>query len=104
MSDNSQPARLLKRSRVMDVTNYQARSTNGKGVKRRRVPHSDGADGLVIQKELQTPAGNAGTISTTLATDDPNSKEKSSHSRWSEWYSAGGRYLDLDPVITVDEQ
>ena len=81
--------RLLKRPRTAD-----ANTSNGRGSKRRRFPHGSGG-----HQEPQSPTGDALSVK-----GQTHTQKKSLHKRWSVSYPTGGHYMDLDPVISSDEQ
>lgn len=96
----NQPARLQKRSRASDVAERSSRSGEERS-KRRRTSNAHESENLkVAELSGSTDAANATEIvdGSLQATDQ--SKNPAS---WSFSSPVGGRYSNLDPILTDDE-
>jgi NET1-associated nuclear protein 1 (U3 small nucleolar RNA-associated protein 17) len=92
----SQSARQQKRSRLSDATSEKPARANDERSKRRRV---SGAN----EQNQPIESTKAVTVSSShVQTQDAETKQKNP-APWSFSRPIGGRYTNLDPILTQDE-
>jgi NET1-associated nuclear protein 1 (U3 small nucleolar RNA-associated protein 17) len=93
----NQSARQQKRSRLSDAAFEKPARANDERSKRRRV---SGANG---NNSKTTESSKAVTVSSSdVQTQDAETKQKNP-APWSFSRPIGGRYTNLDPILTQDE-
>ena len=90
----------LKRPRTADTANDLYPPITGREGKRRRLPHGSG------DRNDPQQTANSASHSVTDQAHGTGPVEKTSCPRghWSASYPTGGHYVDLDPIVTGDEQ
>lgn len=107
MSGANPSSRLSKRSRASDAAQHQVAHTDEIPVKRRRFSRDKKDDGKGL--ELTAPTVSQESTSNYCNDDGVHSTavdkiDESSRVPWSSSQLVAGRYIDIDPVFTTDEE